>query len=65
MVTIALFHSALGVRQGVVESADMLRSHGPDVHVVDQYDGRVFDDYETAASCVEETGFPALMGKVG
>jgi len=48
MTTIALFHSVLGVRPGVLDAAEMLRSHGHTVHVVDQYDGRVFDDYDTA-----------------
>ncbi len=63
MATIALFHSALGVRPGVLDAAQMLGEHGHDVHVVDQYDGLVFDDYETALEHVTEVGFSALMGK--
>jgi len=63
MATVALFHSALGVRPGIVEAAELLRSLGHDVHVVDQYDGRVFDDYEPAMAYVREVGFPALMAK--
>lgn len=61
MTTIALFHSVLGVRQGVLDAADLLRSHGHDVHVVDQYDGLVFDDYEPAMAHMEAIGFPTLM----
>ncbi|CAA9400892.1 dienelactone hydrolase family protein [uncultured Nocardioides sp.] len=61
MTQIALFHSALGVRPGVLDAADRLRAAGHDVHVVDQYDGRTFDDYETAGAHVESVGFPALM----
>lgn len=63
MATIALFHSVLGVRAGLLESAEMLRAHGHTVHVVDQYDGRVFDDYDAAMEHMEGIGFPALMGR--
>jgi dienelactone hydrolase len=63
MASIALFHSALGVRPGVAQAAELLRSRGHDVHVVDQYDGRVFEDYEPAMAYVREVGFPALMAK--
>jgi dienelactone hydrolase len=61
MATIALFHSALGVRPGVTLTADRFRSAGHDVHVVDQYGGRVFDDYAEAGAHVEAVGIPALM----
>ena len=63
MATIALFHSALGVRGGIAQAAELLRSLGHDVHVVDQYDGRVFEEYEPAMAYVREVGFPALMAK--
>jgi dienelactone hydrolase len=61
MASIALFHSVLGVRPGVTDAADRLRTAGHDVLVVDQYDGRVFDDYEEASAHVDRIGFPALM----
>jgi dienelactone hydrolase len=61
MATIALFHSALGVRTGVLDAAERLTSHGHDVRVVDQYHGRSFGDYEEAEAYVESVGFPALM----
>jgi dienelactone hydrolase len=61
MASIALFHSVLGVRPGVTDAADRLRAAGHDVLVVDQYDGRVFDDYEEAGAHVDRVGFPALM----
>jgi dienelactone hydrolase len=61
MASIALFHSVLGVRPGITDAADRLRSAGHDVLVVDQYDGRVFDDYAEAGAHVERIGFPALM----
>ena len=61
MTTVALFHSVLGVREGVTDAAARLRAAGHEVLVVDQYDGRVFDDYGPAGAYVEEVGFPALM----
>lgn len=62
MASIALFHSVLGVRPGVQDAAQRLRAQGHEVLVVDQYDGRVFDDYEEASAFVEATGsFPRLM----
>ena len=61
MATIALFHSALGVRPGVLDAAERLTSHGHDVRVVDQYQGRSFPEYEEAQAYVESVGFPALM----
>jgi dienelactone hydrolase len=63
MTTVALFHSVLGVREGVTDAAARLRAAGHEVLVVDQYDGRLFDDYGTAGAYVEELGFPALMAR--
>lgn len=63
MADIALFHSVLGVRPGVLDAAERLRAAGHEVLTVDQYDGRVFDDYDEAAAFVETVGFPALMGR--
>ncbi len=61
MASIALFHSVLGVRPGVQDAAERLRAGGHEVLVVDQYDGRSFDDYDTAIAYQEEVGFPALL----
>lgn len=61
MTRIALFHSALGVRPGVLAAAEQFRSAGHQVQVVDQYAGKVFDDYQEAGSYTSEIGFPALM----
>jgi dienelactone hydrolase len=60
-VQIALFHSVLGVRPGVHDAADRLRASGHDVLVVDQYEGRVFDDYEEAGAFAEAIGYGELM----
>ncbi|MGY2066805.1 dienelactone hydrolase family protein [Blastococcus sp. SYSU DS0619] len=63
MTDIALFHSVLGVRPGITDAADRLRAAGHEVLVVDQYDGRVFDDYGEAGAYVADVGFPALMSR--
>jgi dienelactone hydrolase len=60
---VVLFHSVLGVRPGVMDAAERLRGAGHEVEVVDQYDGRVFDDYDEASAWVEGIAFPALMEK--
>lgn len=61
MADVALFHSVLGVRPGVRDAAERLRAAGHAVTTVDQYDGRVFDDYEQAAAHAEAIGYPVLM----
>jgi dienelactone hydrolase len=61
MADIALFHSVLGVRPGIHDAAYRLRAGGHDVVVVDQYDGRVFDDYQEAGVFAESIGYPELM----
>lgn len=62
MTTVALFHSVLGVRQGVLDAAERLRRDGHDVLVADLFDGRTFDDYPPAmAYAHEELGHEELM----
>jgi dienelactone hydrolase len=61
MADIALFHSSFGVRPGVIDAAGRFRADGHRVLVVDQYDGRVFDDYDEADRFVDQIGFPELM----
>jgi dienelactone hydrolase len=48
MTTVALFHSVLGVRKGVLDATDRLRKDGHHVLVADLYEGRTFDDYPPA-----------------
>jgi dienelactone hydrolase len=62
MATIAIFHSALGIREGVRDAARRLRDAGHDPHIVDYYgDHRSFDDLASAAEHINAVGFPALM----
>lgn len=62
LTDIALFHSVLGVRPGIDEAAGRLRADGHDVLMVDQHDGRIFDDYGEANEGVRSIGLPTLMG---
>ena len=63
MAIVAVFHPSLGVTPGLVEFAGKLKKPGREVHVIDQYEGQVFDDYDEAGAHVEEVGFPELMTK--
>jgi dienelactone hydrolase len=62
MTTVALFHSVLGVRQGVLDAAERLRKDGHEVLVPDLFDGRTFDDYPPAMDFTwEEVGLQTLV----
>jgi dienelactone hydrolase len=61
MTHVALSHSVLGVRPGIEDAAERLRAAGHTVLVVDQYDGRVFDDYAEADRFSQSIGYPELM----
>jgi dienelactone hydrolase len=62
MTTVALFHSVLGVRKGVLDAAERLRRDGHDVLVIDLYGGRTFDEYPPAmAFATQEVGHQVLM----
>ncbi len=62
MTTVALFHSVLGVRPGVLDAAERLRQDGHQVLVPDLFEGRTFEDYEPAMAYAEgEVGHPTLI----
>ena len=64
MTVVALFHSVLGVRQGVLDAADRLRDAGHEVLVPDLFEGRTFDEYDPALQfALKDTGFPTLLGR--
>ncbi len=46
MAGVVLFHSALGLRPGVVSAADRLRASGHEVYVPDYYDGETFEEMD-------------------
>lgn len=61
MTQIALLHSVLGIRPGVLDAAERLRADGHEVVVPDRYAGRVFDDYAEAMAFAEAIGYPTLL----
>jgi dienelactone hydrolase len=65
MANIVLFHSVLGIRQGVLDAATQLQAMGHAVTVPNLYeDGVVFDDYEKASKYVESIGgYPTLLDR--
>ncbi|MGQ0625939.1 MAG: dienelactone hydrolase family protein [Sporichthyaceae bacterium] len=61
MAQIALFHSVLGIRPGILDAAGRFTADGHEVLVVDQYDGKAFDDYREAMIFAEHLGFTELF----
>lgn len=62
MTTVAVFPPVLGVRQGTFDAAEVLRTDGHDVLIVDPFDGRTFDDYAPAMTYAwEELGQSELL----
>lgn len=61
MAEIVLFHSALGLRPGVMAAAEVLRGAGHRVHTPDYYDGEVFDDLDAGVAKRDALGYPELM----
>jgi dienelactone hydrolase len=60
MTTVVLFHSVLGIRQGVLDAAERLRADGHQVLVPDLFEGRTFDDYKPAMAWSDALGIEAL-----
>ena len=54
MAHVALIHSVLGIRPGILDAAERLRAEGHEVLVPDLYGGRVFDTYDPAMAYAEE-----------
>ena len=58
---IAVFHSALGLRRGLLHWVDRLRAAGHDVHAPNLYDGEVFADAVGAITKIQELGFDEIL----
>lgn len=64
MARIALFHSVLGLRPGILDAARRFTHAGHEVLVVDLFSGEVFDDYEQAMAFAErDLGHPELLAR--
>ena len=61
MAEVALFHSAQGLRRGVVGFADDLRHGGHVVHTPDLFDGAVFERLDDGIAFRDEIGLPELI----
>lgn len=60
---IVLFHSAYGLRPGVLQWAKRLREAGCAVHTPDLYDGEVFSDRMDAIRKIQELGFDEMLAR--
>lgn len=56
MTEVVLFHSILGLRPAVLQTAEQWRQAGHVVHTPDLHDGRVFGGYDDAFAFYEELG---------
>ena len=62
---IVLFHSAYGLKPGVLQWAERLRSVGHTVHTPDLYDGEVFSfsNRMDAVRKIQEVGFDGVLAR--
>ena len=58
---VAVFHSALGLRPGLLQWVDCLRAAGHSVSSPDLYEGDVFDDAAGAIAKIQELGFDEIL----
>lgn len=63
MAHVVLFHSALGLRPAVHETAEVLRGHGHRVDTPDYYEGQVFDTEADGVAHRDEVGEQVLMAR--
>lgn len=61
MADIVLFHSALGLRPGLLAAADRMRAAGHAVHTPDLFDGEIFSDYPAGMAKRHAVGIPELI----
>jgi len=60
---IVLFHSAYGLRPGVLRWAERLRAAGYTVHAPDLYDGEVFTDRMDVVRKIQAVGFDGVLAR--
>jgi len=63
MTTVVIFHSVLGIRQGEIDAAARLTAAGHEAIVPDPFDGRVFDEYDSAIAWSRQLGDGYLEGR--
>jgi dienelactone hydrolase len=60
---IMLYHSIMGLRPGILEAAERLRSRGHEVAAPDLIDGAVFSGYGEARAHLEGLGLPKVLSR--
>lgn len=63
MANIVIFHSVLGIREGITEMAKVLRKAGHKVYMADLYNGKRFDAMDEAFTYFEKLGIPEIMNR--
>lgn len=67
MAEVVIFHSALGLRSGVVDAARRLREQGHLVHTPDLYEGSVFaggrEGYAEGSAMMESVGWTTIVDR--
>jgi dienelactone hydrolase len=61
MAEVVMFHSVLGLRPGVLGTAERLRAAGHTVHTPDLFEGEVFDDLDDGIRKEESIGFREMV----
>jgi dienelactone hydrolase len=61
LATVVLFHSVYGLRQGVHEAAERLRTAGHEVHTPDLFEGRTAETVEEGMELADEIGRDELL----
>jgi dienelactone hydrolase len=60
MAEVVLFHSVLGLRPGVISTAERLRAAGHTLHTPDYFDGEVFDDLDEGMRKEDALGYQEI-----
>ena len=63
MAEVVMFHSVLGLRPGVLDAAERLRTAGHTVHTPDLFDGEIFDNLDDGMGKEEALGFREIVGR--
>jgi dienelactone hydrolase len=58
---IVIFHSALGLRPAILDTAEALRAAGHTVDTPDLYDGQTFDDLDAGIAKRDALGIPEVL----
>jgi dienelactone hydrolase len=60
---IMLYHSIMGLRPGILEAVERLRSRGHEVAAPDLIDGAIFSGYGEARAHLEALGLPKVLSR--